>query len=76
MSHITELNVEITINNDNLDYVLHHVETIVTEHEPTNKDLSEMIRKEYTFVKDLLGFKPYCVKIDSGRVGTTFFFNN
>lgn len=73
MSHVTELNVEITLDKNNPNYVLHHVETLITEAEPTNKELAEMVRNEYEFVKELLGFKPSVIKIDAGKVGGTFF---
>lgn len=73
MSHIVELNVEITINSGNPDYVLHHVETLITDQKPTDQDLGVMISNEYHFIKELLGFKPYCVKIETGSAGKIFF---
>ena len=73
MSHVTELNVEITISEANPTYVLHHVETIVTEVKLTNKGLGVMIGNEYIFIKDLLGFTPYKVKILGQGVGKTFY---
>lgn len=73
MSHIVEINVEITINKENPDYVLHHVETTVIDKEPTNKQLAELIKAEHKFVEYLLGFKPYCIKIETGEEGITLF---